>query len=47
MDRESVYTLSVFPEDRSQTAPDSRAAAQDELVRFIMDFQIESVFIYR
>jgi DNA replication licensing factor MCM5 len=47
MDRESVYTLSVFPEDRSQTGSDSRAATQDQLVRFIMEYQINGVYIYR
>ena len=43
----SVYTLSVFPEDRSQAGPDSRGAIQDQLVNFILDFHIDNAFVYR
>ncbi|TIA16908.1 DNA replication licensing factor mcm5 [Aureobasidium pullulans] len=42
----SVYTLSVFPEDRSQSGPDSRGAIQEQLVNFILDFNIQNAFLY-
>ncbi|KAG9978488.1 hypothetical protein KCU72_g23036, partial [Aureobasidium melanogenum] len=42
MDRESVYTLSVFPEDRSQTGEDSRGAIQDQFVKFIMAYSVSN-----
>lgn len=47
MDRQSVYTLSVFPEDRSQTGSDSRGAVQDQLVNFLLDFHLSGAFVYR
>ncbi|KAH0171316.1 MCM-domain-containing protein, partial [Aureobasidium melanogenum] len=49
MDRESVYTLSVFPEDRSQSGEDSRGAIQDQFVKFIMAYSIANgaIFPYR
>lgn len=49
MDRESVYTLSVFPEDRSQAGDDSRGAIQEEFVKFILSYSNAdgSVYPYR
>jgi len=47
MDRQSVYTLSVFPENRDGAPEDSRAHVQEQLVRFILDFHLENDFIYR
>ncbi|KAF1346139.1 DNA replication licensing factor MCM5 [Delphinella strobiligena] len=47
MDRQSAYTLSVFPEDRDSAAEDSRAQVQEQLVNFILDFHLENAFIYR
>lgn len=46
MDRQSVYSLSLFGEDRAN-GQDSRGQVQKELVDFILDFQIENTFIYR
>jgi DNA replication licensing factor MCM5 len=47
MDRQSAYTLSVFPEDRDNAAEDSRAQVQDQLVNFILEFHVDNAFIYR
>lgn len=47
MDRQSVYTLSVFPQDTSQAGEDSRGHVQEQLVNFILDFHLENAFIYR
>lgn len=47
MDRQSAYTLSIFPEDRDSAAEDSRAQVQEQLVNFILDFHLENAFIYR
>lgn len=47
MDRQSVYTLSVFPEDRDSTAEDSPSLVQEQLVNFILDFHVDNVFLYR
>ena len=47
MDRQSVYTLSVFPEDKELNGEDSRGHIQQQLVAFILEFHIENAFIYR
>lgn len=47
MDRQSAYTLSVFPEDRESVGEDSRQFVQEQLVRFILEFHLENAFIYR
>ncbi|KAK5161614.1 minichromosome maintenance protein 5 [Oleoguttula sp. CCFEE 6159] len=46
MDRQSVFSLSLFGEDRS-AGQDSRASTQQQLVDFILDFHIDGIFIYR
>ncbi|KAK5162915.1 minichromosome maintenance protein 5 [Saxophila tyrrhenica] len=45
MDRQSVYTLSLFGEDRA--IEESNKRVQKELVDFILDFHLDNVFIYR
>lgn len=47
MDRQSVYTLSLFGEDRSASGGESNKHVQQELVDFILEFHLENVFIYR
>lgn len=46
MDRQSVYSLSVFSRDAEQE-PDSRAAIQQRLMNFVLEFQLDNIFIYR
>ena len=47
-DRQSTYTVSVFPSDvdgdRQDAAP---TRIQKALVDFVMDFHLDNVFIYR
>ncbi|KAI9685168.1 MAG: minichromosome maintenance protein 5 [Bathelium mastoideum] len=47
MDRQSVFSLSLFGEDRSATGPDTRGSIQRALVDFILEFHLDNVFIYR
>ncbi|KAK3686788.1 minichromosome maintenance protein 5 [Vermiconidia calcicola] len=47
MDRQSVYSLSLFGEDRSANGDQSNRQIQQELVDFILEFHLENVFIYR
>ncbi|KAI7564263.1 hypothetical protein KC346_g21567, partial [Hortaea werneckii] len=48
MDRQSVYTLSLFGEDRSAAGgQESNRQIQQELVDFILEFHLDNVFIYR
>ncbi|KAK3115981.1 minichromosome maintenance protein 5 [Teratosphaeriaceae sp. CCFEE 6253] len=48
MDRQSVYTLSLFGEERSANGgQDSNKQVQQELVNFILDFHLDNVFLYR
>ena len=47
MDRQSVYTLSLFGEDKSLNGGGSNKQTQKELVDFILEFHLENVFIYR
>ena len=50
MDRQSVYSLSVYgPErdDNGNIIQESRAQMQQQLVNFILEFQLDGVFIYR
>ena len=47
MDRQSVYTLSLFPDERSDHGDLTNKQTQKELVDFILDFHLENVFIYR
>ena len=46
MDRQSVYSLSVFGRDPAEE-PDSRAHIQQQFVEFVLDFQLDNVFVYR
>ncbi|KAK8187325.1 putative DNA replication licensing factor Mcm5 [Phyllosticta capitalensis] len=46
MDRQTVYSLSVFdPDDRD--TEDNNSQVQRQLVDFVLDFHIDNVFIYR
>lgn len=50
MDRQSTYTLSVGynRQDPNETPdPDSRQVIQQTLVNFILQYEIDSVFLYR
>jgi DNA replication licensing factor MCM5 len=47
MDRQSVYTLPLFGEDRSESGGESNKQIQQELVDFVLEFHLENVFIYR
>lgn len=50
MDRRSAYSLSVYgPErdDEGNVIQESRAQTQQQLVSFILDFQLDGAFIYR
>lgn len=46
MDRQSVYTLSIFPESH-EDGDNTRGEIQKQLVTFILDFHIENTFLYR
>lgn len=46
MDRQSVYTLSLFGENES-VGGGSNKKIQKELVDFILEFHLENVYIYR
>ncbi|KAH7374157.1 MCM2/3/5 family-domain-containing protein [Cadophora sp. MPI-SDFR-AT-0126] len=45
MDHRSVYSLSVLPPD--DEGDDTRQQIQSQLMQFILQFRLESVFIYR
>lgn len=47
MDRQSVYTLPLFGEERSENGGESNRQIQQELVDFILEFHLENNFIYR
>ncbi|KAK5112288.1 hypothetical protein LTR85_011560 [Meristemomyces frigidus] len=48
MDRQSVYTLSLFGEDRSANGGEqTNRQIQQELVDFVLEFHLDNVFIYR
>nr|POE72764.1 dna replication licensing factor mcm5 [Quercus suber] len=47
MDRQSVYTLSLFGESQTDNGDTTFKQTQKELVSFIMEFHLENVFIYR
>lgn len=47
MDRKSVYSLSLFPDDRSANGQESVRHTQQELVEFILEFHLDNIFIYR
>ncbi|TQS37587.1 hypothetical protein Golomagni_01933 [Golovinomyces magnicellulatus] len=45
MDRKSVYSLSVLPPDYNND--DTRGQIQNQLEQFILQFRLDSIFIYR
>ena len=47
MDRQSVYTLSLFGENESANGGESNRKIHKELVDFILEFHLENVYIYR
>jgi DNA replication licensing factor MCM5 len=48
MDRQSVYTLSLFGEERSATDGEhSNKQTHNELVAFVLDFHLDGNYIYR
>ncbi|KAI1332150.1 MCM2/3/5 family protein [Xylariaceae sp. FL0255] len=46
MDRQSVYSVSVFP-NRESPNEDSRLQIQEQLINFIMQFRHDNIFVYR
>jgi DNA replication licensing factor MCM5 len=46
MDRQSVYTLSLFGENEN-VGGESNKKIQKELVDFVLEFHLENVYIYR
>ncbi|KAF7189973.1 DNA replication licensing factor mcm5 [Pseudocercospora fuligena] len=47
MDRQSVYTLSLFGEERSADGDQTNKQIQKELIAFILEFHLDGVYIYR
>lgn len=47
MDRQSVYTLSLFGEEQSANGDSSNKQTQRELVAFVLDFHLDGNYIYR
>jgi DNA replication licensing factor MCM5 len=47
MDRQSVYTLSMFDGDRRTSGQETVRQIQQELIDFILEFHLDNVFIYR
>lgn len=47
MDRQSVYSLSLFPDDHSAHGHESVRQIQQDLINFVLEFQLDNVFIYR
>lgn len=47
-DRQSTYTVSVFPSDADGDRQDAAPTRiQKALAEFVMDFHLDNVFIYR
>jgi DNA replication licensing factor MCM5 len=46
MDRQSVFSLSVYPPDRDSNE-DTRGQVQAQLEQFILQFRLDNAFIYR
>jgi len=46
MDKQSVYSLSVFPPDYGET-DNLRGEIQRQLRDFILEFRLDNAFIYR
>lgn len=47
MDRQSVYSLSLFGDTRSANGEESVKQAQREIVKFILEFHLDGVYVYR
>lgn len=47
MDREASYAVDFFSDLRSDVGETSNRATQRQLVDFILQFQIDNIFIYR
>lgn len=47
MDRQGVYSLSLFGTERNEGGDDTPIRIQQQLVDFVLDFHIDNVFIYR
>lgn len=50
MDRQSAYALSVYgPEtdDNGNVLQESRSTTEKQLMNFILEFQLDGVFVYR
>lgn len=47
MDRQSVYTLSLFGESRSGNGEESNKQLQKEIVTFVLEFHLDGAYIYR
>ncbi|KXT15349.1 hypothetical protein AC579_10432 [Pseudocercospora musae] len=47
MDRQSVYTLSLFGEERSADGDQTYKQIQKELIAFILEFHLDGVYLYR
>ena len=47
MDRQSVYTLSLFGEEQSANGDSTNRQTQKELVAFVLEFHLDGNYIYR
>jgi len=47
MDRQSIYTASVFREEEESGGDATRRKVQQQLVDFILEFHVENSFKYR
>lgn len=47
MDRQSVYTLSLFGEEQSANGDSTNKQVQKELVAFVLEFHLDGNYIYR
>lgn len=47
MDRQSVYTLSLFGEEQSANGDSTNKQTQKELVAFVLEFHLDGNYIYR
>ena len=42
-----MYTLSLFPEEKNASGAETNRQVQQDLVSFVLEFQLENAFIYR
>ncbi|KAI1084158.1 MCM-domain-containing protein [Whalleya microplaca] len=47
MDRQSVYSVSVFQSSHAGSNEDTRLQVQEQLVTFILQFRHDNIFVYR